>query len=86
MSTGKELLKEDLLKRLAVAEEAFKTASQDIARNSAAVALWQEAGYQGELLEAMQGLRAAQITREEVGERVGRLQHALELLKDLALD
>ena len=84
--SGKEMLKEELEGRLEAAEEAFRTASQDINKFGVAVALWQQVGYQGELLDAMQGLRSAQIAREETAELVGRLQHALEVLKDMQLD
>ena len=84
--TGKELLKEDILNRLAEVEAAFQTSSQDIAKYSAAVVLWQETGYQGELLDAMQALHTAQIDREELAEQVGRLQHALEVLETLTME
>jgi hypothetical protein len=84
--TGKELFQQELEGRLEAAELAFRTATEDIARCSVAVAIWEKTGYQGELLDAMQALRTAQIAREETAEQVGRLQHALEALKDLQLE
>lgn len=84
--SGKEMLQEDIERRLAAAEDEFRTAALDIVKYTAAVVLWTETGYQGELLYAMQELHVAQDMREEAAEVVGRLQHALEVLKDLDLD